>query len=495
MKSESRSGLPAAVAMGALLGAGYGMARWFRTRVERDARHHGPVGSKRVLILGAGFGGLTVALELAKLLPDSTRQVMMIDRVNFHLFTPMLYQVATGLLEPGNIVYSVRSLARDHGFRFHEAEAVGIDLERRIVATDRGEQPYDLLVLALGSVTNFFGNAAIQEHAVSLKNLRDAVTIRNRILDAFERSDVEQDPDARRALLTFVVVGGGATGVELTGSIRTLVSEGLLRDYPTISRSDVRLVLVEAGPSILGGMDPWLAETAVHHLRRQGIEVLLNHAATDVTAEGIRLEDGTFIPSKTVVWAAGVRPSPLTASLPIEKGRDGRLVVNEYLQVKGASGVYAVGDCAWFSIASDGGKPAPPNAATATREARVVAHNVAAELAGGERQRYEYRSEGNLVALGQGDAVADLGGYKVAGFPAWLIWRAFYLGQLMGFKDRLGVLLDWSTAYFVRRDTAKLDVGVGPSLGEDREVLHTQTAGSGPVVAGESASGDRAASR
>lgn len=455
----NRSGLPAAAAAAAALGAGYGLARWFRGRPEANGRYRPRPnrGGKRVLILGAGFGGLTTAMELAKL--DSGLEVTLIDRVNFHLFTPILYQVATGLVEPGHIAYAVRSIAREYGFGFREGEVVDVDLDGRRVVLDSGELSYDALVVALGSTTNYFGNEGLRQHALPLKTLRDAIGIRNRILDQFERAEAEQDLGRKRARLTLVVVGGGATGVELIGSIRTLVGTGLLRDYPAIGASDVRLVLVEGGPSLLGGIDPWLGDRARDHLTRKGVEVMLDTTVTEVTPEGARLQDGTFIASRTVIWAAGVRPTPITADLALEKGRDGRLVVDEYLQVADRPGVYALGDCAWFPVRAQDGKPAPPNAATAVREARVVAHNVAAELGGGARRRYEYRSEGNLVSLGQGDAVVDVRGVRLEGLPAWLFWRGFYLSQLMGFKDRMGVLLDWFSAYFVLRDTAKLDIG------------------------------------
>ena len=458
---KDRSGLPAAAATAVALGASYGLARWFRRRPEANGRYRprSDRSGKRVLILGAGFGGLTTAMELARL--DSGATVTLIDRVNFHLFTPILYQVATGLVEPGHIAYAVRSIAREYGFGFREGEVLEIDLERRRVVLDSGELGYDALVLALGSTTNYFGNEGLQRHALPLKTLRDAVAIRNRILDQFERAEAEPDPQRKQARLTIVVVGGGATGIELIGSIRTLVGKGLLRDYPAINPADVRLLLVEGGPGLLGGMDPWMGDRARDRLIEKGVEVLLGTTVTEVTPEGARLDDGTFIASRTVIWAAGVRPTPITADLPLEKGRDRRLVVDEYLQVEGRPGVYALGDCAWFPVRSQGGRPAPPNAATAVREARVVAHNVAAELADGARRRYEYQNEGNLVSLGQGDALAEVRGVRLEGLPAWLLWRGFYLSQLMGFKDRLGVLLDWFSAYFVLRDTAKLDIGVG----------------------------------
>jgi NADH dehydrogenase len=370
----------------------------------------------------------------------------------------MLYQVATGLLEPGNVAYPVRTIAREYGFGFREAHVESIDLDRRRVSTTTGPIAYDYLVLTLGSTTNYFGNDSIREHALSLKSLRDAVVIRNRVVECFERADADADENTRRALLTFVVVGGGATGIELTGSLHTLIHNGLLPDYPRINPSEVRVIVVEAGPKPLAGMDPWLGENAHEHLERKGIELRASTPATSVTEEGIGLKDGTFIPSRTVVWAAGVRPTSLTAALDVEKGRDGRLVVDEMLRLPAHQEAFVLGDCAWFRVPENDNRPAPPNAQTAVRQARVVAKNLAATVRGEPLTPFTYKNEGNLVALGQGDGVALLGSVHLEGFAAWLVWRGFYLNQLMGFKNRLQVLVEWTAAYFGQRSTTRLDV-------------------------------------
>jgi NADH dehydrogenase len=210
-------------------------------------------------------------------------------------------------------------------------------------------------------------------------------------------------------------------------------------------------------------MDPWQGEEAARRLRQKGVEVWLGNPATQVSEEGIAFKDGRFVPSRTVVWAAGVRPSPLTAALDVERGRDGRLVVDEHLRLPAHPEVFALGDCAWFPIAEENGRPAPPNAQTAVRQAPVVAANVAASLKGESTRPYHYSSEGNLVALGQGDGLAQIGKAKLAGFPAWLAWRGYYQTQLIGFKNRLAVLVDWTSAYFGHRVTARLDVDATPS--------------------------------
>jgi len=416
-------------------------------------------GAPRVLVLGTGFGGLTTAIELGRLArAGRALDVTLVDRANYHLFTPMLYQVATGLVEPGNVGYPARAIARDHGFRFREGQIESIDLDRKQVVVGGEPLGYDRLVIALGSVTNYFGNASIERWAASLKTVGDAVAIRNRVVEAFERADVERDVALRQALLTFVIVGGGATGVELVGSLHTLIQNGLLPVYPSIDRHEVRVILAEAGSKLLNGMDPWLGDETARRLWQKGVEVWLGNPATEVSEAGIAFKDGRFVPSRTVVWAAGVRPSPLSAALDVDRGRDGRLVVDEHLRLPSHPEVYALGDCAWFPVPDEGGRPAPPNAQTAVRQAPVVAGNLVASLTGAPPRPFRYANEGNLVALGQGDGVALFGRRRLSGFPAWLAWRGFYLTQLMGFKNRLSVLVEWTSAYFGHRVTARLDV-------------------------------------
>jgi NADH dehydrogenase len=470
MAKLHRGWASALLAAGLGTGAAVGVRRWLRDRsaarrfyehsavTARDERRRD--GRPRLLILGAGFGGLTTAIELGDLVRAGLdAEVLLVDRVNYHLFTPMLYQVATGLLEPGHVAYPVRAIARDHGFQFVQGQVESIELKQRRVKLGTRSLEYDYLVLALGSTTNYFGNDSIREHALGLKNIADAVAIRNQVVDCFERAVVESDPDQRRALLTFVIVGGGATGIELIGSLHSLIHNGLLPIYPGIDAVDVRLILAEAGPRLLNGMDPWLGETAQQRLEQKGIVLHPSNPATSVTSDGIHFKDGSFIPSRTVVWAAGVRPSPLMAELDVEMGRDGRLVVGERLRLAAYPDVFVIGDCAWFPVPENAGRPAPPNGQTAVREGRLVAKNVAASLRNEPLATYTYHNEGNLVALGQGDGVALLGSSThLQGLPAWLVWRGFYLSQLMGFKNRLEVLVEWTTAYFGQRATSRLDV-------------------------------------
>jgi NADH dehydrogenase len=462
MGTDFQSRVPAALAGGIAGGAAFWAARrlWGRQPARPGISRPG---APRVLILGAGFGGLTTAIELGKLALHGQRlDVTLIDRVNAHLFTPMLYQVATGLVEPGHVTYPARAIARDYGFRFQQGQIETIDLDARQVVVAGERVGYDRLVIALGSVTNYFGNASIERSAASLKTLGDAVTIRNQVLDAFEQADRERDVATRQALLTFVVVGGGATGVELAGSLYTLLHNGLLPTYPSLDPREVRVILVEAGKALLNGMDPWLGEATARRIQAKGVELRLANPATEVTLAGIAFKDGQFVSSRTVIWAAGIRPSPLAAALNVEHGRDGRLVVDQFLRLPTHPDVSVLGDCAWFPLAEQEGRPAPPNAQTAVREAPVVAQNIVASLHNEPLTPFHYASEGNLVALGQGDGVALIGERRLEGFPAWLTWRGYYLTQLLGFKNRLAVLVEWTSAYFGHRATARLDIGPLP---------------------------------
>ncbi|MBI4491621.1 MAG: NAD(P)/FAD-dependent oxidoreductase [Chloroflexi bacterium] len=412
----------------------------------------------RVVILGAGFAGLNAAMELARLWGrERAGRILLVDRVNAHLFTPILYHVATGLVEPGHIAYPVRVVAHRYGFDFHESVVRGVDLERRQVATDDGPLPYERLVLALGGATNFFGLEEVRRSSLTLKTLGDAIRIRNQLVEAFERAAVEPDARQRRKWLTFVVVGGGATGVELMGSMATLIREAMLATYTSVRPREVRLVLVEALPRLLGGLDPRVGQMAARRLQERGVELRLGTMVTRVTEDGTTTKTGEFLPAATVIWAAGVRASPLADQLPLERGKGGRIVVDACLEVPGWPGVHALGDVACFTDPSTG-RPLPPNAAVAVRQGSHLARNLAAVLEGSRPRPFRYQALGELISLGRNVAVAEIKGLRFDGLPAWLVWRSFYLSHLMGFKNQLGVLLDWSYAYFRRRDIARLDM-------------------------------------
>lgn len=412
--------------------------------------------AKRVVVLGAGFGGMSAARTLATQKDGEDLDVLLVDRQNFHLFTPILYQVATGGVTPDNVAHPIRYVARNKGFRFQESTVESIDVENRQVHTDDGAIPYDYLVVAVGSTTNFFGIDAVQEHSLTLKTLGDGIGIRNRVLDALERADVEQDPEARRALLTFVIVGAGYTGVELGSSLRDLLMTVLLKDYPTIRPEEIRVMLVEAVGRVMTGFDDSLVESATKTMREKGVEIRLNTPVNRVEPEGVYTADGELIPSATVIWTAGVRANALIGDLPGQKGRDGRVSVNDCLQVEGHENIFVIGDSAAYVMPGEE-RPLPANAPIAIAAGKTAGKNVLHALRGEPLEPLKYRREGQLVALGRNNAVVELfGKVKVTGLLGWFMWRAVYFYKLTGVKNQLGVLLDWAFGLAGTRETNTL---------------------------------------
>jgi NADH dehydrogenase len=448
------------LAAGAAAGVAVARARRAAAREAQATRLRSVPAARgrNIVILGAGFAGITAAAALARRVPaESGWRITLVDRRNYHLFTPLLYHAATGLVDPSHILFPVRSLTQAPHFAFREAVVQDVDLERQEVRLDDGALPYDVLVLALGSVPNYFGKEADLPGVLELKSVADAVAIRNRIIDAYEAAEVATDPEERRRWLTFVVVGGGATGVELIGAMRGLMRGTLARQYPNIGRDEPRLVLCEALPEILPSLPRDLAATAQRRLREMGIETRLGAPVERTDAAGVWLKGGEPLPAGTVVWAAGVRPSPLAEQLPFPRAKNGRILVDPFLQVEGVPNVYAVGDLAAREDDATG-RFLPPSAAVAVQEGRALAGIVLDRLEGREARPFRYEPKGELISLGRHEAVAQIGNRKFTGLAAWIIWRAFYLSQLMGFKNRLGVIFDWGFAYAWQRDTARLDL-------------------------------------
>lgn len=441
-----------------LVGAAGAAATVMTRTAGRGAQTAASPNAKRAVVLGAGFAGLSAAKTLAAEKNGEDLDVLLVDRQNYHLFTPILYQVATAGVTPDNIVHPVRYVARGHGFRFQESSVESIDLEGKQIRTDDGSIPYDYLIVALGSTTNYFGMSAVQEHSLPLKTLGDGISIRNRILDALERAEVEADPDERKALLTFIVVGAGYTGVELVTSMQDLLRKVLLKDYPGIKPEEVRVMVVEAIGQVMLGFDKSLADQAEKTMREKGIEVLLNTPVNRVEPEGIYTAKGDFIPSRTVVWAAGVRASEVIEQLPGKKGRDGRVSVNDCMQVEGHDDVFVAGDSAAYVMPGEE-RPLPANAPIAIAEGKTAAKNALHRLRGEPLESFKYRRQGQLVALGYLDAVAELyGRIRLSGLLGWLAWRGIYLYKLTGMKNRAGVLVDWAFGVALKRETNRLQV-------------------------------------
>ncbi len=404
-------------------------------------RTSGVAAEPTVVIVGAGFGGLTAARALA----GAPVRVVLIDRHNYHLFQPLLYQVATAGLEPEGIARPVRAiLSRQRNFEFRLGEVTGVDFAARVVRTDAGEVAYDHLILAVGGETNFYGQSGVARHGLGLKDVDEAVAIRNHILRCFEEATLEPDADRRRALLTFIVVGGGPTGVEMAGAFSELVRLVLVKDYPRLDLADVRVLLLEAAGRLLAAMPPRLSAAAAETLWAKHVEVRFGAAVEDYDGACARLKGGESIPARTLVWAAGVKAAPLAAALGLPTGRQGRIVVEPTLQVPGHPEVQVIGDAAWLEHE---GAPLPMMAPVAIQMARTAARNVARRLAGRPPEAFRYRDPGSLATIGRSAAVAYIRGLSFKGFPAWVVWLVVHLIQLIGFRNKLLVLLAWAWDY------------------------------------------------
>lgn len=414
----------------------------------------------RVIIIGAGFGGLQAARALGKEAPAA--RVLLLDRHNYHTFTPLLYQVATAALEAEEIAYPIRSLIRRYrNIAFRIAEVTQIDLGARLVVTNLGSEAFDYLIAAAGSVTSFFGLHGVEEESLGLKDLPEALELRNRLLLLFERAAEQREDAERRRLLTIAIVGGGPTGVELAGAVSELARQILARDFPAIDSGSMRVILVEAGDRVLSPFRPGLSATALRTLRRRGVEVLLRSEVGRVENGAIYLKSGPPIPAPLLVWAAGVRASDLGRDLAARAGSSGRVPVLPTLQLSDHPEVYVIGDLAELR---EGGRPLPMLAPVAMQQGRLAGRNVALQLQGRPPRPFHYTDRGIMATLGRSSAIAQVGPLSLSGFLAWLAWLALHLIELIGFRNRLLVLVNWAWDYFfydrgVRVITAPADVG------------------------------------
>jgi NADH dehydrogenase FAD-containing subunit len=407
----------------------------------------------RIVIVGAGFGGLAAAAALK----DVPAEVVVIDRSNHHLFQPLLYQVATAGLAPTQIASPIRSiLARQDNARVILGEVTGVDAAARTVRLGDRSEPYDHLVLATGASHGYFGHAEWARFAPGLKALNDALGLRGRILLAFERAEVETDPAERARLLTFLVIGGGPTGVELAGAIAELAHRALARDFRAIRGEMARVVLIEAGPRLLPSFPAALSAYAARALGCLGVEVRVGRAVTRVQDGGVELGEEP-VAARTILWAAGVMASPAADWLGAAKDRAGRVLVEPDLSLPGAPEVFVIGDAAHLEI---GGVPLPGIAPVAKQQGAYVARVIAARVAGRRAPRpFRYRDAGALATVGRKSAVVAMGPLRLTGAPAWLLWSAAHIWFLIGFRNRLAVTLDWLWAYLTFERGARLITG------------------------------------
>jgi NADH dehydrogenase len=409
------------------------------------------VARPHVVIAGAGFGGLWTARALA----GGAIDVTLVDRNNYHTFFPLLYQVAAAELVPTDIAYPVRSILRGaDNVQVRMAEVEGLDLTGRRLCTSTGDLDYDTLVLALGSVPNYFGVEGAPEHAFPLRWMSDAIPLRHHVLTRFELAATTRDPFVRRRLLTFAIVGGGPTGVEFAGALAELVYGPLHRDYPTLDLDEVAVVVLEAGERLLGGMPARLGAYAADRLRRRRVRVRLGMPVESLQGGSVILAGGETMSTDTVVWTAGVQGDPLASAwgLPIAAG--GRVVVDEYLRVTRHPEVCVVGDLAYREDAR--GNPLPQIAPVAIQQARCVAENILRREDGGAVEPFRFSDPGMLAVIGRNAAVAHVAGRTFRGLAAWVLWLVIHVAKLIGFRNRALVLVNWAWNYVFYRRAVRL---------------------------------------
>ena len=412
----------------------------------------------RIVIVGAGFGGLVAA----RALKNVAAKVTVIDRRNYHLFQPLLYQVATAGLSPADIAAPIRSILRDQAnAEVLMARVTGVDRTRReVMIDDNGRRiPYDYLIIAAGARHAYFGHDEWEEVAPGLKKIDDATAIRHRILVAFEKAETSHDPEERRRLLTFVIVGGGPTGVEMAGAIAELAKKTLVKDFRTIDPASARVILVEGGPRVLASFPEGLSAKARRSLEKLGAEVLTNTPVELCDAEGV-ISAGKRIAARTILWAAGVQAAPAAKWLQAEKDRANRVKVEPDLSISGDPNVFVVGDNA--TVMQANGQPVPGVAPAAKQMGAYVARVIAGRIAGKPvSEPFRYRNYGNFATIGRHAAVADFGWLRLSGYLAWLLWGAAHIYFLIGFRNRLAVMLDWLWAYVTYQRGVRLITGAG----------------------------------
>jgi NADH dehydrogenase len=397
----------------------------------------------RIVVVGGGFGGLACTKKLAGAPVDVT----LVDARDYHLFTPLLYQVATALLNPADIAYPFRAiLRRARNVRFHQATVSQIDFERKIVRTGSGhELPYDELVLATGSVSDYFGHPELADTTLGMKNLEQAQRLRNHVLACLEHAAQTENDAERGAWLTFVVVGGGATGVEYAGALaelRKLVG----REYPEFSALRMRVIVVEGADRLLPAFPPKLSRYAQKVLERKGAEIITGTVMSDAGPDGASLSNGARIAANTIVWSAGVRAAETGGTQELERGRSYRLMADDRMRVPGKDGVFVIGD------AAGGANALPMLSAPAMQQGRYVARTILAQARGqGPPPPFRYKDKGTMAVIGRGAAVANVRGLQLTGFVGWLAWLGVHLYYVVGFRNRVAVFFHWGWDY-VRRD-------------------------------------------
>jgi NADH:ubiquinone reductase (H+-translocating) len=404
-----------------------------------------------VVIIGAGFGGL----ETAKKLANAPVQITIIDRYNYHLFQPLLYQVAIAGLVPSQIAYPLRTIFRKQkNVNFQLGEVSAIDFNKRFVKANGSVIAYDYLVLAVGGQTNFFGMNSVEQNGFQLKNVESAVNTRNHLLHIFEEASREADPERRRALLTFIVVGGGPTGVETAGALAELITHVLAKDFPYMDLREVRVLLLEAAPSVMMAYPDELREATNKLLRTKNVDIMVNTKLVDYNGRRVTLGDGTTIDAHTLIWTAGVRSAEITDTLGVQQAASGRVRVESTLQLPKHPEVFVIGDAAY--VEDEKGQPLPMLATVAQQQANAAARNIRNILKRQKPEPFHYKDPGLLATIGRNAAVARIWGLSFSGFIAWVIWVGLHIYRLIGFRNRILVLINWAWDYFFYENQVRL---------------------------------------
>jgi NADH dehydrogenase len=405
--------------------------------------------------LGGGFAGISVLRQLEKVFKNKNVKITLVNEDNFFLFTPMLPELASGIIHPSDISIPLRMFCKNS--KFIQAKVSSIDLQKKLVAITRtfdGKMKvleYDYLVVALGSRTNFFGNKRIEKNSFTVKTIQDAIAIKTHLIHMLEIADSEENQAIQEKLLTVVVVGAGFAGVETIGELNDFVRDSARSYYKNISLNNINMILISANGIILPELGEELGQKAYQALQKAGIRIIPNTKAVDAGDDFVFLGNGEIIPCATLIWTAGVTTDPVITNLECEH-KSGKIVVNDYLQLPDNPNVFALGDCAAISDKKTGGFY-PPTAQHALRESKIVAHNLkCAVLGNGSKKQFNYESKGMMAAIGGRDGIAKISGHKITGTPAWFVWKTYYLTMLPTFEKKLKVAMDWTVNLFFKRD-------------------------------------------
>jgi NADH dehydrogenase len=404
-----------------------------------------------VVIIGAGFAGLTAAKKLRNV----PVRITLVDRNNYHLFQPLLYQVAIAGLVPSQIAYPLRTIFRDQkNLTFQMGEVISIDFDVQYVKLNGSVISYDYLVLAVGGETNFFGMDAVQQNGFQIKDIESAVNTRNHLLKMFERASREADAEKRKAMLTFVVVGGGPTGVETSGALAELISHVMRKEYSTLDIREARVLLLEAGNTLIASYPDELRKATLRLVRKKNVEVMFNANLTDYNGQRVVLADGTEIQTNTLIWTAGVKAAEITSRLGVQVAGSGRVRAEATLQLPDHPEVYVLGDAAYLE--NGNGQPLPMLSTVAIQQGEIVATNIQRAIKGLEPKPFHYKDPGLLATIGRNAAVARIWGLSFSGLIAWLIWIGLHIYRIIGFRNRLVVLINWAWDYFFYDNQVRL---------------------------------------